>query len=330
MRKRNLLCGMLTVLLLSCTAQAAELIPLGIPAGVRMTADGVVISGLSELDTAAGEVCPGEEAGLEVGDILQTANGAEIDSSEALAAAVQASDGAPIRLTGLREDTAISVTVQPVQSRADGTYQLGLLIRDSMAGIGTLTYVDPETGDFGALGHAVTDVDSGARLPLASGSVVSAQIVRVERGKSGTPGELVGAYDFTAELGTLDDNTAHGIFGTLTDTSLYAGAAAIETAEADDVHTGEAEILTCVSGSAPQTYTIAIDQIASDAADGRNLTIRVTDDALLDQTGGIVPGMSGSPILQDGKLVGAVTHVLVNHPAQGYGILIDRMLDAAG
>lgn len=318
------------VLLLSCTAQAADLIALGVPAGVRMTAEGVVISGMSELDTPAGAVSPGQAAGLETGDILQEANGVPIDSSETLADIVRNSGGHPIQLAGLRGDTEISAAVQPVQTTSDGAYQIGLLIRDSMAGIGTLTYVDPKNGTFGALGHPVTDVDSGARLPLETGSIIPAQVIRVEMGTAGKPGELIGTYDFSTQLGQLDDNTACGIFGTLTNRSLYAGQPVLSTAEAEEVHTGEAEILTCVSGSQPKRYAIAIEKIAPHAADSRNLSLRVTDQALLEQTGGIVPGMSGSPIIQDGKIVGAVTHVLVNHPNRGYGILIGNMLEAAG
>lgn len=329
-RKRCWSGALVAVLLLSCTAQAADLIPLGIPAGIRMTAEGVVISGMTDIDTPAGALCPGEEAGLEAGDILQTANGVAIDSSETLADIVRNSEGKPIRLAGLRGETAISVSVQPVQSTSGNGYQIGLLIRDSMAGIGTLTYVDPKNGDFGALGHPVTDVDSGARLPLESGSLVPAQVVRVEMGTAGQPGELIGTYDFSTELGQLDDNTACGIFGTLQDENLYADQTAFATAEPEEVHTGQAEILTCVSGSTPKKYAVSIEKVITDASDSRNVFLRVTDEALLEKTGGIVPGMSGSPILQDGKLVGAVTHVLVDHPDRGYGIFIENMLDAAG
>lgn len=330
-RRKKYWSGVLAaVLLLSCTAQAADLIPLGVPAGIRMTAEGVVISGMSEIDTPAGAVCPGEAAGLETGDILQTANGTAVTSSETLADIVRSSEGQPIQLVGLRGETKISVSVQPVQTTSDGTYQIGLLIRDSMAGIGTLTYVDPKNGAFGALGHPITDIDSGARLPLETGSVVPAQVVRVEMGTAGDPGELIGTYDFSTELGQLDDNTACGIFGTLTNGALYAGMETLSTAEENEVHTGQAEILTCVSGSQPKKYAVSIEKITPDASDSRNLSLRVTDEELLKKTGGIVPGMSGSPILQDGKLIGAVTHVLVNHPERGYGILIENMLDAAG
>lgn len=319
-------CSMVVILLSVSAAQAAWLVPLGVPVGVRMTASGVVISSMNEVESAAGAVCPGAQAGLETGDILQTANGQEISSSDQLAQLVQQGGGEPVALTGLRGDVPIEVTVQPVQSRSDGAYQIGLLVRDSMAGIGTLTYADPQTGAFGALGHPVSDVDSGVLLPLDTGAVVPAQVVGVVAGEAGTPGELIGSYDFTTELGQLEDNTPCGIFGTLHDSALLDTAAAVETASQDEVHTGAAQVLTCVDGSEPALYDIEIEKTDWSAQDGRSLTVRVTDEALLSKTGGIVPGMSGSPILMDGKLVGAVTHVLVNDPTRGYGIFIETML----
>lgn len=328
--QKKWLCGWILVcLLVPSAAQAAErqLVPLGIPVGVRMTAVGVVVSSMTSVDSAAGDMCPGQEAGVEAGDILQTAAGESISSSDQLAQIVKNSDGTPIVLTGLRGDTEITVSVQPVQSKSTGEYQLGLLVRDSMAGIGTLSYVDAQTGTFGALGHPVSDVDSGALLPLSTGSIVPATVVGVVAGEAGTPGELVGTYEFSREIGQLANNTTCGIFGTLTDTSLYDTANAVETAAEEEIHTGHAEVLTCVSGDTPVRYDISIEKISRDAEDGRSLSIRVTDQELLDQTGGIVPGMSGSPILQDGKLVGAVTHVLVNNPARGFAVSIDKMLE---
>ncbi len=319
-------CSMVVILLSAGAARAAWLVPLGVPVGVRMTASGVVISSMNEVESAAGAVCPGAQAGLERGDILQTANGQDISSSDQLAQLVQQGGGEPVALTGLRGDVPIEVTVQPVQSRSDGAYQIGLLVRDSMAGIGTLTYADPQTDAFGALGHPVSDVDSGVLLPLDTGAIVPAEVVGVMAGEAGTPGELIGSYDFTTELGQLEDNTPCGIFGTLQDGALLDTSTAVETASQDEVHTGAAQMLTCVDGSEPALYDIEIEKTDWTAQDGRSLTIRVTDETLLAKTGGIVPGMSGSPILMDGKLAGAVTHVLVNDPTRGYGIFIDTML----
>lgn len=325
-------CAVLVLLcMLSPCAQAAseKLIPLGVPVGVRMTAAGVVVSAMTTVDSPAGNLSPGKQAGLETGDILQTANGQTLSSSSQLAEIVTESGGNPIRFTGLRGDTDISVSVQPVKSTTTGTYQLGMLVRDSMAGIGTLTYADPENGNFGALGHPISDIDSGALLPLDTGSIVPATVIGVVAGEAGTPGELVGTYEFSKEIGQLDDNTACGIFGVLTDTTLYSAQTAVETAAEEEIHTGKAEILTCVSGDTPTRCDIVIEKVNLDAEDGRSMSIRVTDSELLKKTGGIVPGMSGSPIIQDGKLVGAVTHVLVNNPAKGFGVSIEKMLEAA-
>lgn len=327
MRKKVWLTGFL-VCMLSVQAYAVQLIPLGMPVGVCMTAQGVVISSMAEVESAAGTVSPGEKAGLQAGDILQTAAGETLTSSSQLAELVKQGNGELITVTGLRGDTPISVQLQPVKSTVSGEYQLGLLIRDSMAGIGTVTYADPSDNSFGALGHPICDVDSGALLPLSSGSIVSAQVTDVVPGKSGEPGELIGQYDFSAQIGELEQNTVCGIFGTLCEPIRYNAEAVCETASASEIQTGSAEIISCVEGDTPRRYGIEIEEVDAQAQDGRSLSIRITDDALLAQTGGIVPGMSGSPILQNGKLVGAVTHVLVNNPQRGYGVLIEDMLEA--
>ena len=329
--KRKWMCSILLVCVMvsSAAAVSEQLIPLGIPAGVRMTAEGAVISAMTEVDSPAGKICPGKLAGLACGDIVQTVNDIPVSSGGQLAQIVQDSEGKPVQISGLRGKTAIAVTVQPVKSTVTATYQIGILVRDSMAGIGTLTYADPETKQFGALGHPISDVDSGALLPLDSGSAVPANVVRVVAGQSGKPGELIGAYDFSREIGTLKNNTSCGVFGQLTEECLYEQKQAIDVAASSDIQAGDAEILTCVQGDTPKKYDILIERTDARADNGRNMKIRVTDADLLQKTGGIVPGMSGSPIIQDGKLVGAVTHVLVNDPTRGYGIFIENMLEAA-
>ena len=329
--KRKWFCSMMVVCVLASSAAAAseQLIPLGIPVGVRMTADGAVISAMMDVDSPAGKICPGKIAGLECGDIVQTVNDIPVSSGDQLAHIVQKSEGKPVKISGIREKTDISVTVQPVKSTVTATYQIGILVRDSMAGIGTLTYADPETREFGALGHPISDVDSGALLPLNSGSLVPAGVVRVVAGKTGKPGELIGTYDFSREIGTLKKNTSCGVFGQLTDESIYGKKQYLDIAEPSEITAGKAEILTCVQGDTPEQYDIVIEKTDARASNGRNMKIRVTDAELLQKTGGIVPGMSGSPIIQNGKLVGAVTHVLVNDPTRGYGIFIENMLEAA-
>ena len=210
----------------------------------------------------------------------------------------------------------------------DGTWRLGAWIRDSMAGIGTVTFYDPATGSFGALGHGITDTDTGLLMPLGDGSVMHASVKAVKRGSAGEPGELKGSFDLAHDLGGLYANTEQGVFGTMESCGFTEGSA-LPVAKAGEVRTGPAAILSNVSGDRVESYSIEIVRVLGSTG-VQNLLIQVTDPALIQQTGGIVQGMSGSPILQDGKLVGAVTHVMVNEPSKGYGILIENMLEQAG
>lgn len=222
----------------------------------------------------------------------------------------------------------MTLSVSPEQNDT-GTYCIGAWIRDSMAGIGTMTYYDPEDGSFGALGHGITDSDTGILMPFASGSLLPSAVKAVKKGASGEAGELRGDFDLTGDLGDLSANTSSGIFGTLDPGEFTERLGdAIPVASAGEVHTGPAAILANVEGDAVREYDIEILQIVEDAADSRDLVIAVTDPELLSITGGIVQGMSGSPILQDGKFAGAVTHVLLNDPSKGYGILMETMLEA--
>ena len=213
----------------------------------------------------------------------------------------------------------------------DGVCRLGAWIRDSMAGIGTVTFYDPQTGAFAALGHGITDVDTGKLMPLSRGSVMAASVKAVKRGASGSPGELRGDFDLTRDLGSLYANTECGIFGVLPQENRpEAVGEAIPVARRTEVRTGKAVILANCRGNEVCAYEIEIEKLYGGSAPTRNLLLRVTDPALIALTGGIVQGMSGSPIVQDGKLVGAVTHVLLDDPQRGYGILAENMLSASG
>ncbi len=323
-KQRFVLCALLMVFVLSPPAFAVRnLIASGMPVGVRMTADGVVVCGMEDIQGELGKDCPAKEAGLRTGDILCSVDGTKISSGAEFAAAVHRGGGAPVVVEGERDGTAIRTTVRPVQSTADGRYHLGLLVRDSMAGIGMVTYVDPKDGSYGALGHAVTEIDSGTILPLQDGSLMPAAVVGITKGRRGMAGELTGAFQLETNLGSIEKNTANGIFGIMHDGSITGTP--VSVAETDQVRTGNAQILTCLDGSKPKKYSIVIDRIHPNGGN-RSLSIRVTDKQLLERTGGIVQGMSGSPILQDGRLVGAVTHVLLSDPQRGYGILIGDML----
>ena len=298
-----------------CTGPALAardyLIPGGYTVGIELAMKGVLVVDVEDGTCAA-------EAGLRAGDTIVRINGAAASGTDMLR---EAAGRDAVRLTVLRDGKEAEFYLA-AQQRG----RLGLLVRDSVAGIGTVTYIDPVTGAYGALGHGVSDIGSARLLPVETGMLVAARVESVRRGVRGTPGELRGAFDVTRCLGTVDINTDCGIFGTLAELPRRP---ALPVGGAETVREGAASILSNVSGTEVREYDIRIDRVNPDAENGRDLLLTVTDPALLAVTGGIVQGMSGSPILQDGKLIGAVTHVLVNHPEQGYGILIETMLDAA-
>ena len=211
--------------------------------------------------------------------------------------------------------------------KAPSGYRLGISLRDHVAGIGTVTYYDPDTKQFGALGHGVSGTGGTELTPVTSGFVVSSSVSDVQKGSRGTPGMLKGVFDLSHAVGTVTENSARGIFGVM---QTLPHKAAVPVAGPGAVRTGPAKILSNVKGAEICEYDVEIVRLMPEAQNGRDLLLRVTDPALLEATGGIVQGMSGSPILQDGRLVGAVTHVLVSDPTRGYGILIENMLDAAG
>lgn len=305
--------------------EADKLVPVGHTIGIKLFAEGVVVIGLAEVDTGSGVLTPGADCGLQVGDVIEEANGEEIESSEQFAALLQC--GGTVELNVTRDGEGLTLAARPVLG-TDGTWRLGAWIRDSMAGIGTVTFYDPDTGTFGALGHGITDTDTGLLMPLGDGSVMHASVKAVKRGSAGEPGELKGNFDLTHDMGELYANTERGVFGSLED-DVFSGDDAVPVARADEVQTGPAVILSNVSGDSVEAYGIEIIRVL-DRSGAQNLLLQVKDEALIQQTGGIVQGMSGSPILQNGKLIGAVTHVMVNEPTKGYGILIENMLAEAG
>lgn len=299
------------------------LVPVGHTVGVKLFADGVLVVGLSDGNT------PAKASGIKEGDILLAFNGVELDSTEHLQRLLSENGEARATVSVRRGSQTLTLPVTPRENE-DGTVRLGAWIRDSMAGIGTMTFYDPQSGVFGALGHGVTDADTGALMPLESGSIMDATVKAVKRGENGSPGELRGDFDLTRDSGSLCANTSCGIFGRITgESNALTGLESVPVAERGEVKTGKATILANVEDGSVKEYAVEIERIYSSLSPTRNMLLRVTDSELLEKTGGIVQGMSGSPILQDGKLVGAVTHVLVNDPARGYGIFIDNMLSAA-
>ena len=304
-----------------------QLIPMGTAVGIKLFSDGVIVVSTSDLNTSG--TSPAKDCGLKEGDLILRINNEEIQSTEHLQSVLQETGTAPVTLTVRRGGTTMEKKTCAVEC-PDGVYRLGVWIRDSMAGIGTLTFYDPETGSYGALGHGITDVDTHVLMPLSAGSIMETTVRAVKKGQRGQPGELKGDFSFRRDLGIVSANTTAGIFGTVSDESFAGDARPIPVAKAGEVHVGEASILCTVSGDRTESYRVEIVRVSPNKQDMRNLLLRVTDQRLLDATGGIVQGMSGSPIIQNGKFVGAVTHVLVNDPTQGYGILMENMLKMAG
>ncbi len=297
-----------------------RLVPVGHTVGIKLFARGVVVVKLPEGGT------PARTGGLQTGDVIVKCGGSAVTSSEQFKALLQESGGAATDLQVRRDGDSVTLSVEPSQND-QGVYGIGAWIRDSMAGIGTVTYYDPDTGEFGALGHGITDVDTAQLMPFANGSVLPSTVKAVRKGEHGTAGELRGDFDLTGDLGSLSANTNSGIFGT-----LEPDAGSLPLGEALPVgmaRPGPAVIRTNVRGDTVEEFEIQIQKVIPQAADGRDLVLTVTDPELIALTGGIVQGMSGSPIIQDGNLVGAVTHVLLNDPTKGYGILIETMLKAA-
>ena len=293
------------------------LIPLGKAVGIKLFADGALVVSISD--------SPARDSGLRVGDLLLQVNDTKIGSTEQLQAFLQQNGAAPVTVTYQRSGKLCRCTVTPRQGD-DGIWRIGAWIRDSMAGIGTLTYYDPSTGAYGALGHGITDMDTQLLMTLDRGSIMGTSVKAVKKGCKGDPGELKGDFSVQRDVGTLTANTAGGVFGTISDSALVGDAEALPLAKPQ---LGKATILATVGGCDAQCYEVEILRLY-DTQSTRNLLLRITDRRLLETTGGIVQGMSGSPILQDGKLVGAITHVLVNDPTQGYGIFIENMLNMAG
>ena len=303
-----------------------KLIPLGKTTGIKLFAKGPMVVGFAQLESC--KRCPAKDGGLQVGDVLLKLNGAEIVSNECLTNMLKTLQDEQAVFTVRRGEEERLVSVKAVYDPALECWRIGAWIRDSVAGIGTVTFVDPETGVFGALGHGICDADTGDLVYFGSGSVMPSSVVDVQKSKSGTPGQLCGQFDLIHDQGWLVDNDATGIYGVFTRTEFYEGEEALETVPAEQVREGAATILSCVQGENTQEYDVQIVRIYRESG-GRDLLLQVTDPDLLAATGGIVQGMSGSPICQNGKIVGAVTHVLVNDPTRGYGIFIENMLEAA-
>ena len=295
----------------------------GQPFGVKFYNDGVMVVELEEFYSNGRYVCPAKEGGLQESDVIKKINGVLINTNEDVQAATMNCGGNPISFTVLRDGKELVKTVVPQQNTA-GQFLLGAWVRDSCAGIGTVTFYDDEHRYFAALGHGICDADTAALMPLGSAEVVKAKINSVTKSSVGKAGSLNGYFSETS-LGCLTKNTPCGVFGT-TDGNEPPQGITLELAENNEIKVGKASLYTTVEGSNAGCFEVEITQICNtDAHSNENFVIKVTDKALLETCGGIVQGMSGSPLVQNGKLVGAVTHVFLNSPGEGYGITAQNM-----
>lgn len=307
-----------------------KIVACGNTVGVKLRFEGVLVIGVSDVEDISGRrVVPVEHTGIRPGDLITAVNGKELNSIDELIGGIDRSGGNEINLKYKRGNTSNSISVKPVKARDDKKYHIGLWVRDSTAGIGTLTFYDPETGWFGALGHGITDIDTGVLVSIRSGEVLESSILGIKRGEHGIPGELRGVFiEDTNKLGVIDKNCDYGIYGKLNNNAAQRLSSKLyPIGLRSQVKEGHAVILSNIDGKKVEEYQVYIQKVSKRSLNGsKGMIIKIVDEKLLKATGGIVQGMSGSPIIQQNKIIGAVTHVLVNDPTRGYAIFIEGMI----
>lgn len=302
-----------------------SLYPGGQTFGIRMNTRGVVVVGIGEVESEGGRANPASEAGFHVSDVIVSVNGTSVNTVDEVTDAVAKSEGTPITVCVERGEKEYTLTLKPVKSKDDGFYRAGIWIRDCTAGIGTVTYVNPEDLSFGGLGHGVCDADTGELMPLGSGTVFSVTVSDIVKGKNGSPGELKGYFN-AGKKGIMTANDRTGVYGIITEKP--SDTKPVQIALHDEVKSGAAVIRCALNDGEVKEYDVTIEKLPG-MSEEKNMIVHVTDDELIEKTGGIIQGMSGSPIMQGGKLIGAITHVLINDPTTGYGIFIENMLENA-
>ncbi|MCI7768470.1 MAG: SpoIVB peptidase [Oscillospiraceae bacterium] len=303
-------------------------IPCGTPFGIKLLTKGVLVVELTGFENGNGVTSPARQAGINEGDVIISISGKAVSSNKDVSRIIGESGGRTLGVELMRDGESRVVFLKPDKSAADDTYHAGMWVRDSSAGIGTVTFYDPSTKMFAGLGHPVCDSDTGDILTMSSGEAADVYISGIKKSSAGAPGELIGMFASDKSCGSLIMNTESGIYGYMDKCPVMSSA--VPVAMRQEIKTGPAVIYATVNGSSAEEYSVEIEKIDLKAEDGcRNMVVHITDERLLDKAGGIVQGMSGSPIIQNGKLVGAVTHVFVRDPTRGYGIFADTMLECS-
>lgn len=297
-------------------------IPVGSAFGIKLFTDGVIVASLSDVYTEEGLCCPAQRAGIKPGDYLLEADGVSLKNNRTLIKAIGKSEGKEITFKVRRGDQIFEATVTPEFS--EGALKTGMWVRDSAAGIGTITFYDPETGVFAGLGHGICDMDTSGVMALKSGEPAEITLCGIKKGEANAPGQLKGYFSSDESMGTLYSNNETGVYGVL---NQAPEGAAVKVAPREEVKKGPVKLLVSLDDTGPQLYDGEIEKVGSLSDNTRNLVLKVTDPRLLELTGGIVQGMSGAPILQGGRLAGAVTHVFTEDPTRGYGIFAETMLE---
>lgn len=308
-----------------------QVIPSGESIGVKIESKGVLIVGLSTITDISGKkVCPAADGGFASGDKILKINGENIENEKDIIEIINDGEnkGKKVKVSIERKGKPLELTIKPVQSNEDKLFKMGLWVRDNIAGVGTMTFYEPNSGEFGALGHGITDIDSGVLIDIDRGKIMKSKVISIQRAKKAAPGEIIGLFtDSGGVYGVINKNTVFGIYGVLERNSINRRSASMPIALSSQVKEGPAKILTTIEDNKVQEFDIEIQKIfRQNNADSKSMIIRITDERLIEKTGGIVQGMSGSPIIQNGRLVGAVTHVLINDPLRGYGIFAEWMI----
>jgi stage IV sporulation protein B len=296
--------------------------------GVVIKTDGVLVLGTGKVTDKNGNDEYPSEGKLKSGDIIEKIDGIKTDTKEQMQKAIEKSNGADVAFIYKRDGDIQTTDISPVFSRADGKYRIGCWVRDDTQGLGTMTFVENDSKSFGILGHGIFDVDTGKLMEASNGNITGSSISGIVKGKKGSPGEVSGMLDKKNIIGKISSNTEYGVYGKITQNTQDLDLTEAKTAMTNDIKLGNAVIKSDILGKMEE-YNIEITGINQIGSPDKGLLIKVTDSRLLDGTGGIIQGMSGSPILQDGKFIGAVTHVFVNDPTKGYGIFAETMLEQA-